>query len=113
MKTFFQLALGACLTLMAGLDLHAQIVWTEPAFPTANDQVTLYYDIAEGNGALLSATPPFPGGPFVYAHTGVITKRAHPRRLATCPEPVAGKRQPERGQQRQRADSRGRHGPQL
>ena len=48
-------------------------MWTEPAFPTANDQVTLYYDIAEGNGALLSATPPFPGGPFVYAHTGVIT----------------------------------------
>ena len=73
MKTFFQIAFGACLTLTTGLDLRAQIVWTEPAFPTANDQVTLYYDIAEGNGAWLSATPPCPGGPFVYAHTGVIT----------------------------------------
>ena len=76
MKTFFQLALGACLTSMVGLDLNAQIVWTEPAFPTADDQVTLYYDIAEGNGALLSANPPFPGGPFVYAHTGVITSES-------------------------------------
>ena len=76
MKTFFQLAFGACLTLANGIDLLAQIVWTEPAFPTANDQVTLYYDIAEGNGALLSANPPFPGGPFVYAHTGVITNQS-------------------------------------
>ena len=76
MKTFFQLAFGACLTLANGIDLLAQIVWTEPAFPTANDQVTLYYDIAEGNGALLSANPPFPGGPFVYAHTGVITSQS-------------------------------------
>ena len=44
-------------------------MWTEPAFPTANDQVTLYYDIAEGNGALLSANL-LSGGPFAFAHTG-------------------------------------------
>ena len=40
MNTLFQLGLGACLTLAVGLDLNAQIVWTDPAFPTADDQVT-------------------------------------------------------------------------
>ena len=31
----------------------AQVVWTEPAFPTADDFVILYYNIIEGNGALV------------------------------------------------------------
>ena len=43
-----------------------QIVWTDPAFPTQNDQVTLYYDATEGNGDLQNVVP-------VYIHTGVIT----------------------------------------
>ena len=97
---------------MVGLDLNAQIVWTEPAFPTADDQVTLYYDIAEGNGALLSATT-FPGGPFVYAHTGVITSESTSPQTGNMSRTLAGKRKPERGEQRQRVAARGGHGPQF
>ena len=114
MKTFFQLAFGACLTSTTGLDLRAQIVWTEPAFPTANDQVTLYYDIAEGNGALLSANATFPRRPVrVRPHWGHHKREHVPRGLATCPKPLAGKRQPERGQQRQRVAACGGHGAQF
>ena len=51
----------------------AQIVWTEPAFPTQDDVVTLYYDLSQGNAALLNEEPPCPPCPFVFAHTGVIT----------------------------------------
>lgn len=54
----------------------AQVVWTEPAFPTADDIVILYYDVTEGNGALLDLTEPCPGCPYVYAHTGVITSQS-------------------------------------
>ena len=43
-----------------------QIVWTEPAFPTQDDQVTLYYDANLGTGQLVGVIP-------VYIHTGVIT----------------------------------------
>ena len=53
-----------------------QIVWTDPPFPTQNDQVTLYYDVAEGNAALIDEEPPCPPCPFVYAHTGVITSES-------------------------------------
>lgn len=56
--------------------LVAQIIWTDPPFPTQDDQVMLYYDIAEGNAALLGVDPPFEGAPFVYAHTGVITSES-------------------------------------
>lgn len=46
--------------------LNAQIVWTEPAFPTLNDEVILYYDATQGNGGLVGIIP-------IYIHTGVIT----------------------------------------
>ena len=46
--------------------LNAQIVWTEPAFPTQDDEVILYYDATQGNGGLVGTIP-------VYIHTGVIT----------------------------------------
>ncbi len=45
--------------------LHAQIA-CEPAFPTVEDNVTIYYNAADGNGALLNVSP-------VWAHLGVIT----------------------------------------
>ena len=54
----------------------AQVVWTEPAFPTADDFVILYYNVIEGNGALVDLTEPCPGCPYVYAHTGVITSQS-------------------------------------
>ncbi len=41
-------------------------VTCEPAFPTVEDNVTIYYNAAEGNGALLNVSP-------VWVHLGVIT----------------------------------------
>lgn len=43
------------------------VAWTEPAFPTPNDDVTVYFNAKEGNGGLEG----FTGN--VYAHTGVLT----------------------------------------
>ena len=51
-------------------------MWTEPAFPTQDDVVTLYYDVSQGNAALIDEEPPCPPCPFVYAHTGVITSES-------------------------------------
>ena len=45
---------------------NAQVVWTDPPFPSADDQVTLYYDASQGNGELTGVIP-------VYIHTGLIT----------------------------------------
>lgn len=50
-------------------DLSAQVVWTEPAFPTIDDQVTLYYDATEGNGDLTGVIP-------IFIHTGVISSES-------------------------------------
>ncbi len=46
------------------------LVWTEPAFPSQNDDVTVYFDAKEGNGGLAG----YEGT--VYAHTGVITSNS-------------------------------------
>ena len=43
------------------------LIWTEPPFPTQTDDITVYFNAAEGNGALDG----FDGQ--VFAHTGVIT----------------------------------------
>jgi len=51
------------------LFLSAQVVWTEPPFPSASDQVTLYYDASQGNGELEGVIP-------VYIHTGLITSNS-------------------------------------
>ncbi len=47
--------------------IYGAVVWTEPAFPSQLDNITLYFDASEGNGALAGFTGD------VYAHTGVIT----------------------------------------
>ena len=49
--------------------LMAQVVWTDPPFPSADDQVTLYYDASQGNGELDGIIP-------VYIHTGLITSQS-------------------------------------
>ena len=49
--------------------VNGQVVWTEPALPTPDDQVTLYYDASQGNGELAGVIP-------VYIHTGVITSNS-------------------------------------
>ncbi|HEX5113145.1 MAG TPA: hypothetical protein VFV79_09875, partial [Saprospiraceae bacterium] len=46
--------------------MSAQVVSVEPVFPKLHDDVTITFNAAEGNGALLGVSP-------VYAHTGVIT----------------------------------------
>ena len=46
-----------------------QVIWTDPAFPTADDLVTLYFDSGLGNGELEGVIP-------VYIHTGVITSES-------------------------------------
>jgi len=57
-------------TLLAVANIGAaQLVWTEPAFPTMEDEVTLYYNSALGNGELEGVIP-------VYIHTGVITSNS-------------------------------------
>ena len=46
--------------------LTAQIVWTEPAFPSQDEPFTVYYDASQGNGDVEGVIP-------IYCHTGVIT----------------------------------------
>jgi glycosidase len=45
---------------------NSQILEVTPAFPTANDYVTIIYDATQGNSALTGVSP-------VYAHCGLIT----------------------------------------
>ena len=59
------LLLSFCLPLL----VQAQVVWTDPPFPSIDDQVTLYYDATEGNGELQGTIP-------VYIHTGLITSQS-------------------------------------
>jgi len=47
--------------------LNAQVVYSDPAFPTAEDEVTLFFDASEGNGGLENCNCD------VYLHSGVIT----------------------------------------
>jgi glycosidase len=47
--------------------LHAQIIYTEPTFPTAGESVTIFFDATEGTGGLADCNCD------VYVHTGVIT----------------------------------------
>ncbi|HLF64955.1 MAG TPA: FG-GAP-like repeat-containing protein [Saprospiraceae bacterium] len=46
------------------------VVWTVPAFPTKFDDVTVFFDASQGNGALEG----FQGS--VFAHTGVISSES-------------------------------------
>lgn len=65
----FQCYVMFSLGLLVPSLLQGQVVWTEPAFPTVNDQVTLYYNSALGNSELQGVIP-------VYIHTGVITSNS-------------------------------------
>ena len=67
----FSLLLGA---MVASTAASAQVVWTNPAFPSADDQVTLYYDATQGNGELSGIIP-------VYIHTVLIIMLSCP----SCP----------------------------
>lgn len=60
------ITLCACLFFIQHI-LFAQVILTEPYFPTAESTVTIIYDASQGNAALED----YAGT--VYAHTGVIT----------------------------------------
>lgn len=62
-------ALIICL-LLTTLALQAQIISTNPTFPTENDEITLIFDATKGNAGLKGFTGD------VYAHTGVITNKS-------------------------------------
>ena len=49
--------------------VQGQILTSTPAFPTQNDQITVFYDATTGNSDLSGYTP-------IYAHTGVITNNS-------------------------------------
>ncbi|MEY3598199.1 MAG: hypothetical protein RL521_621, partial [Bacteroidota bacterium] len=66
MKNFTFIAVLAMLISWNG---QAQILTTDPAFPTQTDQITIYYNTTTGNGDLTGFTP-------VYAHTGCITSNS-------------------------------------
>lgn len=51
--------------------VFAQVVWTEPAFPTQGDDIVLYFDATQGNAGLAD----FAGD--VYAHMGLITSASN------------------------------------
>ncbi len=61
------ISLFCTILVTAASSQNPGVVWTEPAFPTQFDDVTVYFDATQGNGALAG----FLGD--VYAHTGVIT----------------------------------------
>ncbi|MBN2639344.1 MAG: T9SS type A sorting domain-containing protein [Bacteroidales bacterium] len=55
------------LIALASFSINAQVITTTPAFPTADDSVTIVFNAAEGDQGLMGYTGD------VYAHTGVIT----------------------------------------
>jgi hypothetical protein len=50
--------------------LQAQVVTTEPEFPTDGEPVTIYFDASQGTGALEGHNGD------IYAHTGLITSES-------------------------------------
>ena len=66
LKTFLLTLVISLFALMAS----AQIITTDPAFPSESQSVTITYDATEGNGALAGFTGD------VYLHTGVITNKS-------------------------------------
>ncbi|MCC7246914.1 MAG: T9SS type A sorting domain-containing protein [Saprospiraceae bacterium] len=67
LRTFAQLS---CLLLLIHSSVLQAQVTCDPVFPTQNDNVTIYYDATQGNGALTGVSP-------VYAHMGVITTESN------------------------------------
>lgn len=57
-------------TTFISLQLNAQLVYTTPAIPTQNQEVTVFFNAALGSGGLANYTGD------VYAHTGVITNQS-------------------------------------
>ncbi|MDO9256115.1 MAG: glycoside hydrolase family 31 protein [Bacteroidales bacterium] len=61
---------GITLFLFVFQSAIAQVIWLKPGNPSVTDSVTLYFNAAEGNKALLDQAGD------VYLHTGVITSKS-------------------------------------
>ncbi len=59
-----------CLSWAVSAPLLAQILTTDPVFPSQNNQVTIYFDATQGSGGLANCNCD------VYLHTGVITSQS-------------------------------------
>jgi 1,4-alpha-glucan branching enzyme len=59
------IAFGVC---YAAFNVNAQILTSDPPFPTAEDEITIYYNTNSGNQGIPTSTVP------VYAHTGVVSQ---------------------------------------
>ncbi|RMG80268.1 MAG: T9SS C-terminal target domain-containing protein [Bacteroidetes bacterium] len=57
-------------TLIFSATGTAQLVWTDPAFPRLDDQVTVFFNAQEGTGGLANCNCD------IYVHTGVITSQS-------------------------------------
>jgi 1,4-alpha-glucan branching enzyme len=53
--------------LLVSVTISAQVVYSEPAFPSPDDEVTVFFNASEGDGGLENC------GCDVYLHSGVIT----------------------------------------
>jgi len=58
---------SALIVLFVGTLSQAQVIYTQPEFPSQLDDVTVFFDATQGNAGLQGFTGD------VYAHTGVIT----------------------------------------
>ncbi len=56
--------------IVSFVKISAQVVTSDPAFPTINDQVTVFFDATKGGGGLKDCNCD------VYVHTGVITNES-------------------------------------
>jgi pullulanase/glycogen debranching enzyme len=68
LRFFFNLLV--LLALLPSLSI-AQVIWAEPAFPTANQAVTIYFDATQGSGGLANCNCD------VFLHTGLITSASN------------------------------------
>ncbi|MEO1261828.1 MAG: alpha-amylase family glycosyl hydrolase [Bacteroidota bacterium] len=65
------LLLTTFLSLFFFASFNAQIVWTEPAFPTDQEPVTVFFDATQGTGGLAGCNCD------VYIHAGLITSESN------------------------------------
>lgn len=61
------LLLFACTFFLPLFSVNAQVIWTDPIFPTPNQPVTVYFDAQKGSAGLAGCNCD------VYVHTGLIT----------------------------------------
>ncbi|MFO8029946.1 MAG: alpha-amylase family glycosyl hydrolase [Cyclonatronaceae bacterium] len=63
-------SLFVLLNLIFAVNVTAQVVYTDPPFPTIDRPLTVFFDATEGDGGLAGFTGD------IYAHTGVLTDQS-------------------------------------